>query len=175
MLSNTVSSCGESDALLEEVDTVETIKKNVGARASRIRERLGFRNREHFAEVLGVHSNTVGQLERGETWLSPEMVLLYREKFGVDPGEFLAEKPVVIHPSIEDAWEAVGKFIDESRRKPRSPDLPLVPDNIRDDVGKLVRLIAEHPDILGDVLSIATTRAIGRVDKTKRRARPDGG
>lgn len=100
---------------------MENLKKSVGIRAQAIRERLGFKNRELFAEVLDVHSNTVGQLERGTTWLSPEMVLLYRNKLGVDPAEFLSDKPVVIQPTPKEALAIIAKALE----KPLIPDFPV--------------------------------------------------
>lgn len=68
---------------------MEKLKKSVGIRARKARERLGYKNRESFAEILGVHSNTVGFLERGETWISPDLLVAYRDKVGIDPSELL--------------------------------------------------------------------------------------
>jgi transcriptional regulator with XRE-family HTH domain len=96
------------------MDEVEKIKRDVGLRAQAIRKRMGFENRESFAEVLGVHNNTVGFLERGETWLSPEMAILYRDKLGIDPAEFLTEKPVIIQPTPLQALELITKIVTSS-------------------------------------------------------------
>lgn len=93
---------------------MEKLKKSVGIRAQSIRERHGFKNREQLAEILGVHNNTVGFLERGETWLSPEMAVLYRDKLGIDPAEFLTEKPVIIKPTPRDAVQVLAEFIDKN-------------------------------------------------------------
>lgn len=53
---------------------VDTLKKIVGGHIRQLRKEHGFRTVEAFAEALGVHPNSVGELERGANWLSPEML-----------------------------------------------------------------------------------------------------
>ena len=90
---------------------MEKLKKSVGIRALAIRERLGYKNREAFAAFLGVHTNTVGFLERGETWLSPEMVVNFRDKLGVNPAEFFSDEPIKIVPTAEEALEVLTNIV----------------------------------------------------------------
>ncbi len=53
---------------------LDTLKKLVGIHIRELRKKHGFRTVEAFAEALQVHPNSVGELERGANWLSPEML-----------------------------------------------------------------------------------------------------
>lgn len=49
------------------------------------RKRAGFRSVEALAEVLKVHPNTVAGLERGEHWISPELLPKLAEHLKIPP------------------------------------------------------------------------------------------
>lgn len=67
---------------------METIEEQVGALVRAARKRAGYRSVEALAEVLKVHPNTVAGLERGEHWISPDMLPRLSEALGVPPAAF---------------------------------------------------------------------------------------
>lgn len=140
---------------------MEKLKKDVGIRARSIRERLGYKSREHFAELLDVHSNTVGQLERGTIWLSPEMITRYQEKFGIDPAEFLTDKPVIIKPTVDDALEIITQKL---REKP-SPALLKVPVDILNKLSTLNQ--SQLDDIRSLMERLTSQQAKGSINRAK--------
>jgi transcriptional regulator with XRE-family HTH domain len=67
---------------------VDNIKKTVGSLVRDHRRRAGYNSVEALAEVLGVHPNTVGELERGTNWISPELLPKLADVLKVSPAEF---------------------------------------------------------------------------------------
>lgn len=58
-------------------------KTPLGKRLTQARNRLGFVQRKNFAEVLGVHPETLGGYERGDTNPDPDFLARYKQDFSV--------------------------------------------------------------------------------------------
>lgn len=58
-------------------------KTPLGQRLTKVREAVGFPNRKPFAEVLGVHPETLGGYERGDSTPDLEFLALYKQRFSV--------------------------------------------------------------------------------------------
>jgi transcriptional regulator with XRE-family HTH domain len=67
---------------------VEEIKKKVGERVRDARRQKGIRSADRLAEILGVSPTTMYELERGENWLSAEMLMRLSEVLEVKPSFF---------------------------------------------------------------------------------------
>ncbi len=52
---------------------MEDLKKRVGHALRVARENAGYGNRDTFADAIGVHKNTLGEVERGDNWLSADL------------------------------------------------------------------------------------------------------
>lgn len=89
---------------------------------------------------------------------------------GVGPGRLLENTEDMTikerrDASPEEALEIIRKALSE-----KSPALPLIPDDIADDVGKLIRLLVDHKEIVRDVLA-AAQGSVGIPDKAKGKSR----
>lgn len=62
----------------------EKIKTPLGQRLSDVRKKLGFPERPHFADHLGVPKETLGNYERGDREPNAELLTIYRRRFGVN-------------------------------------------------------------------------------------------
>lgn len=70
------------------MDAVYKIKKAVGIRARELRLMAALKNAESAAAKIGVSANSVYEVERGENWLSPEMLLKMSAAYGACPASF---------------------------------------------------------------------------------------
>lgn len=59
------------------------MKKEIGLRLRDIRKENGY-TQEEFSEIMGVSLNFYGKIERGESSLSIEKMVLLHDKFNVD-------------------------------------------------------------------------------------------
>lgn len=143
------------------------MRKNLGERIKHYRELRGL-TQKALGLALNADKGTIWRWEAGESWPEYPALQSLSDVLKIDIEELFENlgAPVKRDTSAEEALEIIRRAI----AKKDSPVLSLVPDDIRNDVDKLVRLIAEHPEILGDVLTIATARAVGRPDKAKRRS-----
>lgn len=89
---------------------VETIKKLVGNRFRSLRKRAGFVSAEAAAEALGVHPNSVYELERGDNWISPEMLNKAIDVFQVPAPHFFGDQEP-IRPTPSEALDVLAKAI----------------------------------------------------------------
>jgi transcriptional regulator with XRE-family HTH domain len=67
----------------------------------------GFSSAEAFAERLGVHPNTVSELERGDNWLSPEMLEKMSDALKIGPERFFTDSTP--KPTLQEALEIVNR------------------------------------------------------------------
>lgn len=73
------------------VKIVNTLKKLVGQRVRELRKKAGFTSAEALAEAIGMHAISIYELERGDNWISPEMMEKLCQVFGVHPSTFFIE------------------------------------------------------------------------------------
>lgn len=91
---------------------METTKQRVGRRVREIRKKAGYRSAEALAEALEVHPNSVYDLERGDSWISPEMLEKLSAHFKVPDAAFFGEEGEVvqvIEPSAAELAELAAK------------------------------------------------------------------
>lgn len=101
---------------------VAALKKQVGSRARELRKQAGFSSAEAAAEAMGVHSNTVAGLERGDIWISPEMVMKMRDCYKFDePALLFSISTPKASPTPQEALEVLAKAIS---MKPSAAALP---------------------------------------------------
>ncbi|AJY46506.1 XRE family transcriptional regulator [Martelella endophytica] len=62
----------------------EIFKTELGRRLREIRTAIGDQQRDEFSNVLGIHSRSVANYERGDNQPNSDVLLAYREKFGVN-------------------------------------------------------------------------------------------
>lgn len=122
-----------------------------------------------LAAAAEMKTPTLRGYEQQSRWPDPEEIEALAEALEIPVFKLFGTD---FQTSPDEALEVISRTI---KAKP-SPVLSLIPDDIAKTpaFSELLRLVAQYPDILGDVLSIATTRAIGRVDKAKRRTPTDG-
>ena len=70
---------------------LEPLKKATGAHIRTLRKAHGYKTVEDFAEALDVHPNSVGELERGANWISPEMLEKMVALMDLSPAAFFPE------------------------------------------------------------------------------------
>jgi plasmid maintenance system antidote protein VapI len=70
-------------------EEISAFKKRVGDRLRSLRISAGFGSAGEAAEAIGVHPNSIYELERGENFLSPEMVVRLSAAYKVEPGALL--------------------------------------------------------------------------------------
>lgn len=95
------------------------IKKRVGERFRELRERAGFGSARAAADALGVSANTVGELERGENWLSPEIAARAVVAFNV-PFSALFGDQRPLPPTPQEALAVLEREL--TARRPAPPD-----------------------------------------------------
>lgn len=59
-------------------------KTPFGQRLTAVRRSLGYEARLAFSQLLGMHPDTLGGYERGDTEPSMEFLAMYRQRFGVN-------------------------------------------------------------------------------------------
>lgn len=74
------------------------LKKVVGSKAKELRKRAGFKNAEDAAAQVGFSSNSIYELERGENWISQEMLTRLSVTYQAQPSEFF---PGSTDPKLE--------------------------------------------------------------------------
>lgn len=100
---------------------VDSTKKKVGSRVRELRKRNSM-SAERLAEELGMHANSVYVLERGEGWISPEMLDALTKRFSVDPGYFFANNPAAkVPPTVEEALEVLREATRAPKPAPAAP------------------------------------------------------
>ena len=97
------------------------IKKKIGERFRQIRERAGHSSARSAADALGVSANTVGELERGENWLSPEIIARAIVAFNVPMTAFFGDQEP-ISPTPQEALAVIAREL-ETRRETPARDL----------------------------------------------------
>lgn len=86
---------------------METMKQFVGKRVRELRKRAGFKTIESLAEAMQVHPNSVGEIERGANWISPEMLPRLSRVLGVRAGAFFESDSPEKNPTVEALLEIV--------------------------------------------------------------------
>ena len=100
---------------------MDILKQIVGGHIREIRKRAGYRTIDDLAEALGVHPNSVGELERGASWISPDMLARLTKLFN--------RPPAAVFPGFDErlggpAMEALLEKLDEQQiliRKLQAP------------------------------------------------------
>jgi transcriptional regulator with XRE-family HTH domain len=138
---------------------VETIRKQVGTRLRELRKRAGFRAVEPFAELLKVHPNTVYDLERGTHWLSPEMAEKYVSALHVPLGTLVAEGPLHVEPTTEEAINALKKALSHAPANDQERELLRLFRALKDDSRRngILKILGMETGGGGDGLSSATS------------------
>lgn len=62
----------------------EIFKTELGRRLREVRTALGEQQRDDFANILGIHSRSVANYERGDNQPNSDVLLAYRQKLGVN-------------------------------------------------------------------------------------------
>lgn len=93
------------------LQALETIKKKVGRRIRDLRLRAGIKSADGLAERMEVSATSIYELERGENWVSPEMLQKLSAFFHVGPEVFFSEKAGIIEPTPEEALAVLAKAI----------------------------------------------------------------
>lgn len=77
------------------MDDPDRLKKIVGSKAKQLRKMAGFKNAEAAADAVGFSSNSIYELERGENWISQEMLIRLCSVYRANPADFFpgAEDP----------------------------------------------------------------------------------
>lgn len=81
---------------------VEISKKTVGERVRALRVAAGFRSADALAEAIGVHPNTVYELERGINWISPEMLVKLAPVLKASPPDFFKLDDSPLAPAVRE-------------------------------------------------------------------------
>lgn len=95
---------------------MESLKKEVGKRFRTLRKRAGFVSAESAAEALRVSSTTVYELERGDNWLSPEMLANAAKTFNVPWAAFFESGPLPVRPAKLELFEVVAALKDNEAK-----------------------------------------------------------
>lgn len=87
---------------------METTKQKVGKRVRELRKARGFRSAEDLAAALDMHATSVYELERGDNWISPEMLEKLATTLKAPPSAFFeAGAPA----STETRESILGKIV----------------------------------------------------------------
>lgn len=97
----------------------ETLKRAVGARIRMLRVRAGFSSIEAAAEAMGVHPNSVGDVERGANFISPEMTVRMIETYRLGDGAPLLGGSTALTPTWREALDVIARELDQ--RPARDP------------------------------------------------------
>lgn len=93
------------------MEASETFRESFGRRLRAARERAGF-TADSLASALKVHRNTVYQLERGDQWISSELLEKIGDIFNVSPATLFTDDVVKIEPSPQEALEVLRQAIE---------------------------------------------------------------
>jgi transcriptional regulator with XRE-family HTH domain len=140
---------------------VESIKKTVGHRCRELRKRAGFVSAESAAEALAVSPTTVYELERGDNWISPEMLTKMASAYRADPATFFTNGPVIVEPTPEEALRVLSKAI---RQPPKGT--PAIPEDL------VERLEGADPDDWDEIRAIFRDKDM--VEASREEARKKG-
>ena len=77
------------------------------------------------ARAIGVKNTAFYDLEKGENFFSPEMLLKLSNHYSVSPAAFFTDDVVKVIPTPAQAWEIVGKALQAFERD--SMDLKVSP------------------------------------------------
>lgn len=87
------------------MDTIEektkALKRAVGERARQLRKDAKFSSAEAAAEAAGLHPASIGQLERGENFLSPETLVVLSSVYNCDPAAFFPGSPITYDQAVQ--------------------------------------------------------------------------
>lgn len=88
------------------------MKKMVGEHIREIRKSLGYKTIDAWAEALQVHPNTVGEVERGANWVSPELLEKMISVTGFGASNFFPPSASKAAPRLarSDENELLSKF-----------------------------------------------------------------
>lgn len=100
-------------------EKAEALKRAVGVRARMLRVRAGFSSIESAAEAMGVHPNSVGDVERGANFISPEMAVRMIETYRLGGGAPLFGDATVLAPTPHEALEVIAREL--GRQPARDP------------------------------------------------------
>lgn len=89
------------------------INKTLGLRLRGYRKRAGYPSAEDFAEALGVHHNTVYCLERGEQWISPELLDRIATLLDFEPGYLFSDMKEPPKPSLKEAISVISELLEK--------------------------------------------------------------
>lgn len=95
---------------MENIDQ-QPIKLRVGKRLRDLRKRAGFSSAGALAAHIGVQTNTVGDIERGDNWISPEMLPILSKALDVPPAAFFPGAGDPIAPTPQEAIDVLNRFI----------------------------------------------------------------
>jgi transcriptional regulator with XRE-family HTH domain len=79
---------------------MESIKKAVGERVREARKKAGFTSADALAERMKISATSVYEIERGENWISPEMLKNLCLALKVEPWVFFSDAPPA-SPTLE--------------------------------------------------------------------------
>lgn len=96
---------------------MDILKKIVGGHIREYRRKAGYKTVEAFAEALDVHPNSVGELERGANWVSPEMLEKLMTLFGAPPAAFFPGSNRAVKPTPEEALEVLREALTEKPKE----------------------------------------------------------
>lgn len=95
-------------------ENVSNLKIQIGKRARELRKRAGFSSADSAAEAMEVSNTAVYELERGDNWVSPEMIVLMQKHYQVkNPAAFFSSDPIQISATKEEALEIIAKALEK--------------------------------------------------------------
>ena len=99
--------------------------KSVGRRIENARKSRKL-TREKVAQHVDLDPTTIYRIEKAKQGITLENIFAFSEALETPPAAFFTDGAVQIQPTIEEAWEIVGRFIDEQRRRPTRKTSPLL-------------------------------------------------
>ena len=88
-------------------EPAEKLKRAVGERVRLARKRAGFSSAEAAAEAIGMSFTALYELERGKSWLSPEMAIALSSRLEVPVASFFPDYAEKITPTPEEALDVL--------------------------------------------------------------------
>jgi transcriptional regulator with XRE-family HTH domain len=86
----------------------ERIKYSFGTRLRSIRKRMGL-SADELAGILGVHRNTIYQLERGQQWIGADLLERIQAVLRLDISRLFSDKPPEATP--EEALQIIARAL----------------------------------------------------------------
>lgn len=142
------------------MEVLETIKKQIGARFRLLRLKAGYKSADAFAQRMEVSANTVYELERGENWISPDILERAAKVTGFPLSLFFGE-PAVMEPTPQEALAVLARLVDAPARPPAKAALVDLIDGMDEAQLRAAKLLMD---------GIVGGPRVGQIDRQKKKA-----